>query len=238
MAELILVRHGQASAFEEDYDRLSTVGHRQAQLLGAHWVKAGLEVDVVVMGSLRRHRETEAGVRFAYAEAGLPWPVAEVDPGWDEYDAAALVGALGAVLAESDPEYRELQRRAQQAARSDRNRHFQRAFEVLTAAWLERRVAVDAMEPFADFHARVAAARQRILQRERPGRVVVFTSGGPIGVNVQLTMEAPLAQTLRINSRVRNASLSHFLFSGSRVSFDGFNLIPHLDATPDLITFR
>ena len=238
MAELILVRHGQASAFEDDYDKLSELGHRQAERLGAYWARAKLPIDAVVMGSLRRHRETEAGVRKAYAAAGLSLPEAEIDADWDEYDSTALVGGLGAALEVVDPAFRELSQRARQAPPAERNRHFQRAFEVLTSAWVERRVEFADMEPFADFHARVAAARQRILQRERPGRVVVFTSGGPIGVNVQLTLEAPPAQTLRVNSRVRNASLSHFLFSRDRVSFDSFNLIPHLDDTPDLITFR
>jgi broad specificity phosphatase PhoE len=37
MSTLILVRHGQASAFEDNYDRLSSLGERQARLLGESW---------------------------------------------------------------------------------------------------------------------------------------------------------------------------------------------------------
>ena len=34
MSELILVRHAQASFGEDDYDRLSVLGHQQARWLG------------------------------------------------------------------------------------------------------------------------------------------------------------------------------------------------------------
>jgi len=40
MGQLFLVRHGQASAFEENYDRLSSLGERQALLLGQLWLAA------------------------------------------------------------------------------------------------------------------------------------------------------------------------------------------------------
>ena len=34
---MLLVRHGQASWFEENYDRLSSVGEAQSRLLGELW---------------------------------------------------------------------------------------------------------------------------------------------------------------------------------------------------------
>lgn len=239
MAELVLVRHGQASAFEADYDKLSEVGHRQARALGDHWVKTGVRPDAIVVGGLRRHRETEAGVREAFDAAGLALPPAEEDSGWDEYDAYAVVGKLGPVLAERDAVYRELQAQAQAAFDGPhRNRYFQRAFEALMTAWVEGSVEAEGVEAFAHFHGRVEAARERILKRAGGGQIAVFTSGGPIGVNVQLTMEAPPMQALAINSRVRNGSLTHFLFSKGRVSFDRFNLVHHLEHDPELLTFR
>lgn len=239
MAELILVRHGQASAFEADYDKLSEMGHRQARLLGEHWAKSGARLDSAVCGSLRRHRETLAAVKEAYDAKGLPFPDVEEDAGWDEYDAYAVIGRLGPLLAEQDDEFALIQQRAQQELSGPhRNRYFQRAFEALMAAWVERRVAAEGVESFSHFHARVMDARARLIARSGAGRVAVFTSGGPIGVNVQATMEAPLLQAMRINSRVRNASLTHFLFSTGRVSFDSFNLVPHLEHDPSLITFR
>jgi broad specificity phosphatase PhoE len=68
-------------------------------------------------------------------------------------------------------------------------------------------------------------------------RVAAFTSGGPIGVAVQIALNAPDRAGLEVNWRVRNCSLTEFLFSGERLSLDSFNAIPHLE-DPALRTFR
>ena len=67
--------------------------------------------------------------------------------------------------------------------------------------------------------------------------LAVVTSGGPIGVCVQLALEAPAAQSMKINWRVQNASLTEFIFSRDRLSLDSFNRYPHL-ADPALQSFR
>jgi broad specificity phosphatase PhoE len=65
----------------------------------------------------------------------------------------------------------------------------------------------------------------------------VFTSGGVIGLAVQTALDAPAAQALAINWRVRNASLTEFTFGKGRLAFDCFNALPHLD-DPALRTYR
>ena len=68
MGELTLIRHGQANSgatTEEDYDRLSALGHTQAALLG-DWMRAHADpFDLVLSGTMRRHRETAAGMGYA-----------------------------------------------------------------------------------------------------------------------------------------------------------------------------
>ncbi|MEO1001217.1 MAG: phosphoglycerate mutase family protein, partial [Pseudomonadota bacterium] len=65
MGEIVLVRHGQASAGAEDYDRLSALGHEQAAWLGHYFEAHGMGFDRVLRGSLRRHRETAEGIASA-----------------------------------------------------------------------------------------------------------------------------------------------------------------------------
>ncbi|MGB0798943.1 MAG: phosphoglycerate mutase family protein, partial [Planktomarina sp.] len=63
--EIILVRHGQANTGatnERDYDRLSPLGHQQANWLGDHFRNIGLTFDHVISGTLRRHKETTDGL--------------------------------------------------------------------------------------------------------------------------------------------------------------------------------
>ena len=68
--------------------------------------------------------------------------------------------------------------------------------------------------------------------------MATFTSGGPIGVAVQTCLRSPVMAALEVSWRVRNAALTTFLFSGNRVSLDGFNKLPHLPLEPELISFR
>ena len=58
MSEIIFVRHGQASFGEEDYDKLSQNGHRQAYLLGLKLKELSFKFDKVICGGMTRHRET------------------------------------------------------------------------------------------------------------------------------------------------------------------------------------
>ena len=82
MTVLLLVRHGQASWGEADYDRLSPRGVEQSRLLGAALAGRAVRPDVVLRGSLRRHRQTADA---AIEGAGWEVPVVE-DAGWDEFD--------------------------------------------------------------------------------------------------------------------------------------------------------
>ena len=70
MGEITLVRHGQANSAattEAEYDRLSDLGHEQAAWLGAWMREHDRPYDVVLSGTLRRQRETIAGLGYADA---------------------------------------------------------------------------------------------------------------------------------------------------------------------------
>ena len=89
MAELILVRHAQASFGAENYDKLSELGWRQSRWLGEYFAERGATFDHVVRGSLRRHAETLAGMGEGWGRAVQ----AEEDARLDEYDSHALLRA-------------------------------------------------------------------------------------------------------------------------------------------------
>ena len=91
MSVLLLVRHGQASWGEADYDRLSPRGVEQSRLLGAALAGRAVRPDVVLRGSLRRHKQTADA---AIEGAGWEVPVVE-DAGWDEFDhMSTLAGTI------------------------------------------------------------------------------------------------------------------------------------------------
>jgi len=71
MGTLLLVRHSQASAFEDNFDRLSTLGEKQARLLGESWRKRGVQFERVFAGPRVRNPAVSefvfSGERFSLA---------------------------------------------------------------------------------------------------------------------------------------------------------------------------
>ncbi|HXZ52381.1 MAG TPA: histidine phosphatase family protein [Burkholderiales bacterium] len=232
MGYLVLVRHGQARTFETHSDRLSPTGEEQARALGRFWAARGAVFDEVWSGTLERQRRTAEIAGESYAAHAGRWPGLRVDEALNEYDSAGMLARLAPALAARDGEFRALAETFDRLRDTpERNRHFQRMFERLVAAWLAASPAVEGVEAWAGFSARVRGALRGILQSEGRGRrVAVFTSGGVIGLAVQTALGAPERVALELNWRVRNASLTEFTFGGGRIALDSFNALPHLDA--------
>lgn len=233
MGTLVLVRHGQALPFEEDGDRLSPLGEAQSRGLREYWARLGVRFDDVLTGSLERQRAT-AGL--ACPEG---WPAPCVDPRFDEYDAVGIIGKLVPMLSARDAEFCRLwgERRAA-AGRPDRNRYFQRMFEAVMSRWQDDSLTAPGVEPWSAFRERVVSAIGGIMENSAGGRrVVVFTSGGVIGCAVAMALRAPAQSAMEVNWRVKNCSLTEFVFSRGRLSLDAFNTVPHLE-DPALVTFR
>ena len=96
MAELFMVRHGQASFGTGNYDQLSALGERQGVWLGEYFAERGIAFDRVVTGSMQRHRQTADAIFRGLGSAASY----DEDPGLNEYDFRALYGALGEEMRE------------------------------------------------------------------------------------------------------------------------------------------
>ncbi|HWZ33674.1 MAG TPA: histidine phosphatase family protein [Bryobacteraceae bacterium] len=206
MSTLTVVRHAQARPFEKNSDSLSELGERQARTLGEYWSRLGVTFDEVLSGSLQRHCQT----------AALALMSPQVVPDWNEYDAEGIMRSHPHPSTFPD------------------NRAFQKVFESAMDQWMEG--SANGAEPYSAFRDRVLRGLRRIQQGPSNRRVVLFTSGGPIGILVQTALNAPERSFLDVNWRVRNCSISEFVFSADRLSLDSFNTVPHLDEK--LKTFR
>ncbi len=213
MAELILVRHGQASFGAADYDKLSELGWRQSRWLGEYFAERGAAFDRVVRGTLRRHAETLTGIAEGLGRA---LDAAE-DARLNEYDSHALLDAhlKGAPLPPA----------------GDRRGHF-RVLREAMYAWtdgtLAGRPGGAAHEPFADFRGRVLAALAD-LREGRAGRVLVVSSGGPISTILAEVLGMPMRGVVDLNLQTRNTGITELRSAPSRIHCVSFNNVPHLD---------
>jgi broad specificity phosphatase PhoE len=238
MGVLTLVRHGQASLFADNYDELSALGREQARLLGEFWGRRRIEFDEVYCGPRARQRQTAEIAGSACIRAGRRWPEPMVLPEFDEYDLGGVLQTLAPALSQDDPAFAELLANYQRAeAGPDREHSFRRVFESLTMHWVTAPDSATGVESFQTFRNRVERGLHIVMGKPGSGRrVALFTSGGVIGASVRLALDAPDRMALEVNWRVRNCSLTEFVFSKGRFTLDGFNALPHLE-DPALWTY-
>lgn len=207
MGELLVIRHGQASFGADDYDNLSELGHRQSAMAGDALRAAGWVPDRVVTGSLTRQQETLRSMGFAQAP--------EVHAGFNEYDFNNLLATrFGGEVPD--------------LVRHDRKTHFRTLREVLFE-W-QGGGLLGADESWQDFTARVAAAREFACAGGGK-RVLVISSGGPIGQLVASALETPAKQMVALNLQVKNTSFTRFFHSKATFTLHEFNATPHFADT-------
>ena len=217
MAELYLVRHGQASFGAENYDELSPSGRTQSLWLGEYFAQANVQFDRVVIGTMQRHRQTAEGI---LAAMGGPQVELAQDAGLNEYDFQALFAALGEEGSPSDSSA------ALSPTRSKKD--FYKGLKHVLQLWADDRLPGRVPETWHQFQTRVQRARSEI-QRAGGGRVLVVSSGGPIAVTAQQVLQAPVATAIALNMQIRNSSVCQYVFNDSAMSLVSFNSVPHLE---------
>lgn len=222
---LVLVRHGQASLFTDNYDRLSELGEQQARLLGQHWARTGVAFDEVITGPRQRQIDT---ARIAALECELPAP--RVVPEFDELHAEEL---LRKKLPELTMEHASLRARvADLSATADRAgqlKGFQRVFEAVMGMWIRGEIDAPDIESWQRFCARVAAGIGDLRESDQRGRrVAAFTSAGTIAAAMKCALDLTDEKMLNLAGVVHNASITELAFTRTRLTPMTFNSLPHI----------
>jgi len=239
MALLTLVRHGQASFLQENYDQLSTLGEEQARILGGYWLRSGASFDQVYHGPACRHHGTGEIVAQVYRDAGASWPEVVTLPELDEYSGIAVVRTFLPGLMETHEDIRAMEAEFRQAGEKDvAFRLFDKLFARITRMWVNEELDSPEVEPWRDFTARVDRGIGKIRQEAgKNARIAVFTSGGVIAAAVRTALDLSPVKTLELSWTSRNASYTELLFSPERFSLSSFNNHPHLE-DERLLTYR
>ncbi|MFO7567593.1 MAG: histidine phosphatase family protein [Enhygromyxa sp.] len=241
MSTLYVVRHAQASMFAANYDALSELGREQARRLGLQWAErlqaAGRPgFDAVFCGPAQRHLDTAALVGAGFASAGLSFPKQQIIPGFDEHDGQGMVLAILARVGRGETEL--LGGRAEllgfaataldtSADRRERSRAWQLLYEAIMRRWLSGELELDGVETWPQFHARVREAFAELRERGR-GEVAVFTSVGPSAVVLLEVLGLAPLRAFEQAWRLYNTGITRVVYSGARMTLDGFNEVAHL----------
>jgi broad specificity phosphatase PhoE len=236
VGSIYLIRHGQASFGADDYDVLSPMGIRQAEILGAHLAQMGLSFDRCLSGNLRRQQHTAEAAMGQLKAVGQTIPPLEVDPAFNEFDADAVIRALLPALLPDEPEALNVLRNATQ------NRaEFQRLFALIIGRWLNGNYDTPGLQSWLGFVDQVQSGLHRVLEcAGSKDRIAIFTSGGTITALLHLITQMPAQPAFELNWQIVNTSLNQLKFRGREVALASFNGHTHLQLlkAPELITYR
>lgn len=241
MSTLYLIRHGQASFGDANYDRLSDLGWEQSRLLGEYLVEVGITFDAVFSGAQQRQRETLQAVRDVFTSRGLPFPQKEeVLENFNEYDARGIITIFLPKVLERDERVREIIKKSSGIAdRSKEGRKaFQQVFEIMVDYWMRGEFESPEVESWEKFNERVKAGLREITRNYPNGKTVaVFTSGGPIAVSLRHVLSLSSEVCIALSWIVRNASMTEFIYNEEKITLAGFNMTPQLKDIA-MITYR
>jgi broad specificity phosphatase PhoE len=239
MALLTLVRHGQASFLESNYDKLSERGERQSRILGEYWLRTGATFDQVYYGPACRHLHTGEIVAEVYSRAGAAWPEPVTLPELDEYPGIEVMRTFLPGLMEKHEDIRALEAEFRRTGdRSAAFRVYDKLFQRITRMWVDQELDSPEVESWRNFCERVDRGIATIRDgAHKNGRVAVFTSGGVIAATVRQALDLAPQRTLELSWTPRNASYTEFLFSLERFSLSSFNNHPHLE-DEEMLTYR
>jgi broad specificity phosphatase PhoE len=211
MAQLILVRHGQASFGQANYDKLSDLGHDQAVALGQTLLARGISPDVWACGTMVRQAETLRGIQRGLGFAAQD-PI--VHAGLNEYDFTGLLNARFAN--EAPPE----------GIHTDRKVHFQNLRSTV-AAWQDDDIT-DPPETWATFAQRTAQACRDLMAVKDAKTILAVSSGGAISQIVSTILETSKRQQIELQLQIKNASMTTVVFSATK----GARFVSTFNETP------
>lgn len=237
MSQVYLVRHGQAG-LRHDYDTLSQLGRRQAELLGEYLAAQGIRFTAIYAGALKRQQRTAEGVRRAYARAGIATPEIRTEPLWNEFDLDQVYRDLAPVLSAADAEFRrayeEMRRQARDAA-SPIHRIWSPCDTAVVRAWVDGRHTCRG-ESWTEFRARVGRAMETLAGYQSGESVAVFTSATPIAISIGAAVGAANGRMMRLAGVMYNSAVSTVRLKDGDLTLFTFNSTAHLP--PDLRTNR
>jgi len=220
MGVLLLVRHGQASLGAAEYDQLSELGVRQAQLVGARLAAVDLPVDRVVCGTLTRQRDTAGPV---LAALGRDAPGLATDGRLDEYDHVTVMARHTSEVTFAD-----------YTAAGESGRRLQSALEEAISRWMTGGDGyTESHDAFIDRS--VGAVRDLSAA---PGNTIAVTSGGVIAAAYVHALGLPVEHWPGLARIIVNSSITKVVSGASGTHVVTFNDHAHLEGDRSLISYR
>lgn len=235
MANLLIIRHGQASFGSDNYDQLSALGQRQADLTGEFLRQMGTRFSTAYSGDLSRQRETGQRVLDQLEDA----PDLVIDPRFNEVQTDEQIKVMMPVLIERDPRFADLV-----AAMDTDTKSFQKIIETVFNYWVSPECDIGGIQSWADYSGGVVSAFESAMASAESGTdTAIFTSGGTIATMVGQVLKLTSDRVYEFYEPVFNCSITRIIFNSTKCSLSTFNDVGHLHLMSaqlgeQLVTYR
>ena len=235
MASIYLIRHGQASFGAENYDQLSPLGQRQADVTGEYCARVGLTFDAAYSGNLSRQQETGQRV---LAGLGNPCEIT-VDARFNEVNNDEQIEALLPLVKAANPEI------ASVVDRGITSKDYQKVIRAVFNAWVSPDCPDVGITSWSTYRDGVQTALNEVMTTVGSGKdTAIFTSGGTIATAVALVTGTAANGVYQFYEPIMNCSITRFIYNGAQqVSLSNFNDTAHLqmlsvELGEKLVTYR
>ena len=220
MADLLIIRHGQASFGTENYDQLSALGQHQADLTGEFLSQSGVQLSAAFSGDLSRQRETGERILAQLEDA----PSLVIDPRFNEVQTDEQVAVMTPLLCEQDPRFAALM-----ADMNKDSKSFQKIIETVFNYWVSPNCQVAGIQSWQEYSAGVVSAFESARASAESGSTsAIFTSGGTIATLVGHVLGLSADRVYEFYEPVFNCSITRLIFNTHKCSLSTFNDVSHL----------
>jgi len=215
MATIYLIRHGQASFGAENYDELSDLGRRQAQVTGEYLRDCGIQLDAAYSGDLSRQRET-AQLALASQKESVPH---HIDARFNEVRNDEQIEYLLPEVVKTNPAIEALVEKGLSASKD-----YQKVIDAVFNYWVSDQCNEPAIQRWADFSGDARQALSDVMAEQGSGKTIgIFTSGGTLATLVAQVLGLPGEGTYQLYEPVTNCSITQLFYNSSKVSLSYYN---------------
>jgi len=241
MTTILLARHGQASFGQENYDQLSELGSRQAQMLGQHYATTQRRIDAIFTGSLVRQQDSAHHFWQCYQSffdtnhsskpaIDINAPDSYILPQFNEFNHKD-------VFIKSDPAFMSKGAIAAEIAQAEvPSTRLAELFDAAMQRWHAGENDSDYIESWVQFNERAKQALEQVrlqvvnLNLERDSTVLVFTSGGIIAAITAQLLQQGSQTAYQINKSLVNTGVTSITLKAQSTRLLSLNEYSHLFA--------
>jgi len=248
MITILLARHGQASFGKKNYDELSDLGVKQAQMLGSYYAHTQRRIDAVFSGHLVRQQDSARHFIDSYQAA-----LAEHNPSDTLINAPAafsddsLIAEFNEfnhqdVLTKSHPAFASQAAIAMEIAKADVSKlRLAELFDQAMQRWHGGDYDSDYIESWTQFNERTQQAFAQIRDKatslnainkgsgsSSDTTVLVFTSGGVIAAITAQLFKQDSQMAYQLNKRLINTGVTAITLRRQTARLLSLNEYSHL----------